>query len=123
VALLEKSWPALVATAWEELSRAGIAGAGDWLPAGRWWQGNAPEWDLVTTSPDGKRALVGECRAWKRPATRSMLEPEARRLMSRELPAPARGLEVTRALFVPELARGAPRKLDGVEVLTVDDVV
>jgi AAA+ ATPase superfamily predicted ATPase len=121
--LLERHWPALVGDAWEELCRAGASKLGEWLPAGRWWQGNAPEWDLVSRSLNGKRALLGECRAWRAPATRAMLEPEVRRLIGRAPPPFARELEAQRALFVPALAKGAPRKLDGVEVVTLDELI
>ena len=33
-----------------------------WHPAGRWWQGAQPEWDVVSTSMSGSTTLVGEAK-------------------------------------------------------------
>ncbi|MEI6516852.1 MAG: ATP-binding protein [bacterium] len=58
--------PALLSQSWEILCRAAIpkllarTHSTVWLPASRWWQGSAPEWDLVLTSTDGRQGAVGE---------------------------------------------------------------
>ena len=58
------------ATAWEEIARSGVMGCsklsdlagndGYWLPAGRWWQGEAQEWDVVSVNGNGDRILLGD---------------------------------------------------------------
>ncbi len=124
--LLGAHFPALVASAFEELCQQHIAALGDWLPAGRWWQGAEPEWDVVSQSPDGKRLLVGECKAWARTATAEALQPEARRLRARLLPRLKKGPtapEVVHVLFVPQIAPGVPRELEGVCVVGLDGLM
>jgi AAA+ ATPase superfamily predicted ATPase len=131
-ALLAKHLPALAAEAWEEVcrdrlpalsSRCSLAALGAWTAASRWWQGAAPEWDLVSQSADGRRLLLGEARALRGPISRRALETEARRL--RERPAPPLGSrfakhEVVRALFVPEATVRGP--IDGVHLVTAEHV-
>ncbi len=84
--LLAVHFPTLIASAFEELCLAQVNTLGDWSPAARWWQGSAPEWDVVSRSPDGQRLLLGEVKAWRKPATLEALLPEARRLRARALP-------------------------------------
>lgn len=133
MALLTEHLPSLTAQSWEQLSRALVAqlearsplGAlGPWEPAGRWWQANEPEWDVVSRSRDGGRWLLGEVRAWRAPGRRNTLLPEVRRLTSRPVPPPARGADqVVRALFIPLLAKGCPRQIEGVHLMSLDDVL
>lgn len=118
-ALLSRHFPALTSEAWEELVRARIGGLGGWKPAGRWWQGGAPEWDVVSTSPDGRQLLLGECKAVDRPIGLGALTAEARRLVMRPAPPVATASEIVRALCVPEVARGVPAELEGVRIVTL----
>lgn len=122
--LLEEHLPALTATAFEELARRAVPALGDWAPAGRWWQGSAPEWDVVSRATDGS-LLVGEAKAWRRPATATAVKAEAQRLLARPLPelggdAPRR---VERVLFVPSLAAGVRPRQDGVRVVTLETLL
>lgn len=125
-ALLATHFPALVGSAFEELCLRQVSALGDWLPAGRWWQGSAPEWDVVSSSPDGQRLLLGEAKAWRKPATVEALVPEARRLRARPMPrltAMKAAPQVEWALFVPELAPRVPEVIEGVRVYTLADLV
>lgn len=132
-ALLKRLLPALTAEAWEELCRArlsslgprcALGALGPWEPAGRWWQGSEPEWDLVSRSADGERALLGEVRAWHAVAKPAAVVAEARRLAARPAPPPAqRAKQVVRALFIPVLAAGTPRRVEDVQVATLDDLL
>lgn len=124
--LLTAHLPALTAIAFEGLCVRRVPSLGDWLPAGRWWQGSAPEWDVVSTSPDGGRLLLGETKAWRKPATVDALRVEARRLRARPIPAitglhPAPKCEWT--LFVPAKAPRVPSQLEGVRIVTLDDLL
>ena len=103
-----------------------LATLGDWLPAARWWKGNLPEWDLVSTSRDGRSVLLGEAKAWKRRATVDALRPEVRRIRARAIPRwssmhPAP--ELHWALFVPEVAPRVPRMIDGVRIVTLEELL
>lgn len=133
LALLDRHWPGLVAAAWEELCRKALpqtrtgplAGGGPWGPASRWWRGNLPEWDIVSSSRDGKRLLLGEAWWTARPATRPAVERAAAELAARPLPHVelARGAEVVRVLFVPAKQPRTPRRIGGVRVVTAGDVM
>jgi hypothetical protein len=121
--LLGPHFPALVASAFEELCLKQVSTLGDWLPAARWWKGSEPEWDVVTTSPDGQRLLLGEAKAWRKPATVEALVPEARRLRARPMPriaATGKAPQVQWTLFVPSLAPRVPKVIEGVQIVTLE---
>lgn len=125
-ALLASYFPALVGSAFEELCLREVSVLGDWLPAARWWQGSEPEWDVVSASPDGKRLLLGEVKAWRKPATLEALVPEVRRLRARPLPylsALKRSPHVEWTLFVPAVAPRVPEEIEGVRVITLEELV
>ena len=120
--------PGLEAYAWEELCRMAVpvlhrcdtplARLGPWEPARRYWRGNAPEFDIVARSVDGRRLLVGEAKWSARSGAVSRAGP---RPGAEALPGAA-GLEVVSALFVPEAAV----KIDastGVHLVDAGDVM
>ena len=120
--------PGLEAYAWEELCRMAVpvlhrsdtplARLGPWEPARRYWRGNAPEFDIVARSVDGRRLLVGEAKWSARSGAVSRTGP---RPGAEALPGAA-GLEVVSALFVPE----ASVKTDastGVHLVDAGDVI
>jgi len=122
-ALLATHLPHLAAAAWEELVRSHVHALGSWRPAARWWRGSEPEWDLVTTSPDGSALLVGECKATARPATTGALLGDARRLALRQPPPVASAAKIHRVLCVPETVRGTPQVIEGVRIVTISDLL
>ena len=89
-----------------------LARLGPWEPARRYWRGNAPEFDVVARSVDGRRLLVGEAKAASRPlaAARGRFPPGAPALPG------AAGLDVVPAVFAP-LAAAAPAGEGGVRVV------
>ena len=124
-----------MASAWEELCRwrlprqrksATPARSGPWGPAGRWWKGDCPEWDIVAESTDGKKLLLGEAEWSKKPFTNRSLANEIRALVGKpipDLPAKYERLEVVRALFVPEIAADVRRRRTGCLVVTGRDLL
>ena len=130
LATLAPHWDPLRAQAWEDLCRdrtphlkGRLARTGTWLPAQRYWHGNAPEWDLVADSVDHKRVLVGEAWFTAKPASSASLTTAVREVASRALPPLRKHVEVVRALFVPALVAGAARVIDGVHLITQTDLV
>src|SRR5215207_4280523 len=97
-------------------SRSGQAGP--WSPAQRWWQGNQPEWDVVASSVEGDRLLLGEVK-WRDAALSAQQTGAlAQTLVARQAPPLAndsRWRQVLRVLFVP-LIRGKPSLPPGVAV-------
>lgn len=126
------AFPHLIAEAWEELARQSVPSLGlrgrfgrekSWLPAARWWQGNAPEWDVVSSSSDGTQLLLGEVKAWERPATLASLRGAAKALKARQPPALRDSPStVSWSLFVPRVASGVPSVVEGVHLVTANDV-
>lgn len=128
--LLARFWSSLRAEAWEDLCRlllpripeeTALGALGPWGPASRWWQKDAPEWDVVAESIDGERLLLGEAKWSAKPFDARALAQAAGELANREappLPPRYENLKVVRALFVPEIAGRTPRGI-GEDVLVV----
>ena len=121
----------LFADAWENLCRgavsrlAGIsklAARAPWLPARRWWRGNAPEWDVVTTASDRSVALLGEVKWSGKPFEDDELEKLARTVVGRCSP-PDLPREVIRVVFVPATVSGMTRTRGGVLVVDAGAVL
>ena len=109
--LLTRFWPRIVGEAWEQLTRERtpwldhplLGPAGTWAPAQRWWQGSAPEWDLVAEDATGTRLLLGESRSTASRLKEDVAEVGGRTLP--DLPAKYRRHTIVRAIFVPETQR------------------
>lgn len=133
--LLDRHWPGLRSLAWEELCRhlvprihpgSPLSSPGGWGPAQRWWSGNSPEWDVVSSSLEGDRLLLGEAKWPEAGLDRAELERRIRELSSRPAPLlPPRydRLESIRVLFVPEKPRGYRDRRDGPWVVTAKDLL
>ncbi len=127
--LLERFWRNLVAQAWEELCRlrlprlAEIAG-GPWGPASRWWRGNQPEWDVVSSSLDGERLMLGEAKWSSEPLPLRETKRQAGSLAARPTPriSARSNTSTLRVLFVPEILEDAP-EIEGVRVITARELV
>jgi hypothetical protein len=117
VQLLARFWNELASQAWEDLcrlrlphldERSPLGKIGPWGPASRWSSGNAPEWDLVSESIDGKRLLLGEVKWSDRPFGGKALDRARGELQAKPehvLPSRYAGHEIVRWLFVPEMER------------------
>jgi hypothetical protein len=98
---------------------------GSFGPCRRWWRGNAPEWDLVAESIDGRRLLLGEVKWSARPFAPPALARAFRELLARpapQLPGRFAGHEVHRALFVPACRPGG-RVPDGAVLVKAADLL
>jgi hypothetical protein len=137
LALLERFWKELAAKSFEDLcclllpavdSTTPLGQLGPWSPGARWWRGNAPEWDVVSESLDGKRLLLGEVKWWRRPLDEKSLERavhETRAKPAPELGRRFRDHEEVRVLFVPEVvpeALGVAERFE-VRVLSVSELI
>lgn len=125
----------LVSAAWEELCRQWISlgpmqhntlrEAGDWEPAGRFWHGQGPEWDVVSQTLDGSHVLLGECKWSDRPVDAAKLRALAKKLMAKGVP-PLKELQdknILHVLFVPEVPPATPSEIDGVHVVTGEQLL
>ena len=114
--------PSLESHAWEELCRMAVpllhragsplADLGPFEPAQRYWRGNAPEYDVVAHSIDGRRLLLGEAR-W--PSAAGAVSRMGRRRQAVDIPG-ATSSEIVHVRFVPD----ARETETSAGVLTVD---
>jgi uncharacterized protein len=131
LAIFDAHWDALLAQAWEELSRAAVptwsrgplARLGPWRPAQRYWRGAEPEWDVVADAIQGKRTLLGEAWFSRKPLSAAALRTAAADLEARARPPGTNKREIVLALFVPGVQAGTPRTIGAVHVVTQPDVV
>lgn len=135
----ERVWrgarPGLLSAAWEELCRQWVSlgpmhhqtlrEAGDWVPAARFWHGQGPEWDVVSQTVDGKHVLLGECKWSDRPIEGPKLRALARQLLAKGVPPvqELQGKDILHVLFVPEVSPKTPGEMDGVQVVTGEQLL
>ena len=124
---------AIFAFQWEELCRSLVHRAGRvrellsgddaWMPARRWWQENLPEWDVVTGSLSGEVALLGEVKWSEKPFTAGEIRELASFLRRREPPRGVTSTATVRVLMVPVREDTSLSVVDGVIVLTAEDIL
>jgi hypothetical protein len=130
-AMLDRHWPSLAGQAWEDLcrraiptiARGALARMGPWQPAHRYWHGAEPEWDLVSDAVESDATLAAEARYARAPVGLSTLRRDAARLEVRPTPPALAGRRVIRALFVPQVPAGTPRRIGAVLVITLRDLI
>jgi AAA+ ATPase superfamily predicted ATPase len=135
----EKLWreakPGLVSAAWEDLCRewvtsgaaqhAALREKGNFEPAKRFWHGEGPEWDVVSQTLDERSVLVGEVKWSERPFDIPKLRTLAKALLKKGIP-PVKGLldkDLCHVVFVPEVTKDAPGEIDGVHIVTGNQVL
>jgi hypothetical protein len=126
LALWQRLRDALEAETWETLCRSAVpilpalrrdtTPDDTWMPGRRWWQGRAPEWDLVSTTTGGHATLVAEVKWSRKPLGHVEIERLARALLARPLP-PGLLPQTRRALFVPRTSSSATVTNAGVHVI------
>ncbi len=104
----------LFSITWEELCRLALPSLSrDWdspyEQAGRLWQGQGPEWDVLSQSPDGSHFLIGEVKWTEKAPSASWIEKTIQDLKSKGIPPVQRrpNAKLQYILFVPE----KPKKL------------
>jgi hypothetical protein len=127
LALLDRYWRWLEALSWEDLCRHRLPWCSHptlgepetWSAGGRWWMGEAPEWDIVAEDVNGKRLLLGEAKL-----ASDDLDAMAAAVAERSppaLPAKYRRHDAQRALFVPDAGRRI--RIGGVAVVSLRHLV
>jgi hypothetical protein len=121
------------AEGFEQLARAAVPrlpetalGGAHFGPAGRYWQKNGPEWDIVALSEDEDRLLLGEVKWHEKEADEKTVQKEATELLKKGIPNETRwqNLEVTHALFVPKLSKQIrKKKLDSVYLVEAETII
>ena len=125
----EEHLPRLAALLWEELCREAIPRlSSSWgklyEPAGRFWHGKGPEWDILSQSHDQKHFLIGEAKWSSKAATPSWVQQQLEELMTKGIPPVQRQEKalIEYALFCPEFPQNfkAPQN---VRLISVQEVL
>jgi len=106
---LKEGLPSLFAVTWEELCRLAVPLLFKQLGqpfgcAGRFWQGQEGEWDILSQTEDKKYLLVGEAKWTAKPPSPSWICKVIDEIKSRGVPPVQRSkdAEVIYAVFLPE---------------------
>lgn len=124
----------IIADAWEYMCRLSVpclhnidalSAFGPWGPAGRYWKGNGPEFDIVSLSMDGTSLLLGEVKWSATPFTSRQLEQVQKELFSKGIPKEhwSKNKQVVYALFVPDIADVDLSKNNLIHVIKGKDVL
>jgi hypothetical protein len=119
--LWKRARTGLIAKTWESLCRQSVVSieeGGPWLPARRYWWKDAPEWDVVSRSLDGKRILLGEVKWHSGAVPRERVEHTATELRRRKVPdvPECQDCERVYALFFPNV-EGATKSILDVRIM------
>jgi|688.fasta_scaffold13698_9 AAA+ ATPase superfamily predicted ATPase len=112
---LKAALPHLFSLTWEELCRlAAPFILQKWKrtifkPAGRYWEGKGPEWDIVTTSMEKDMVFIGEAKWTAKTPTASFIHNTIEELKQKGLPSIERQEDhkLIYGLFLPE----SPKKI------------
>lgn len=130
-----KAKPALMAQAFEDLCRASVQSLGQaskylreldgFCAAGRFWERGGHEWDVVSTSDDGERLLLGEVKWREKDADTQLVEKTVAELRAKGRPSNKEwaGLEVVHVVFLPRLTAAAAKKRYGALVVQTKDIL
>ncbi|MEI8258955.1 MAG: DUF234 domain-containing protein, partial [Deltaproteobacteria bacterium] len=130
--IFDRAWPRLRALGWEDLCRlaaprlASAYGGASFEAAGRYWEGNGPEWDMVAESEGRDEMVVGEAKWLERVPSTHELERLAHAVVTKGLPPAHRkpGSRAHWALFVPRLPARRPKSpVAGVHLHDAEDVL
>jgi len=106
---LKEGLPGLFATAWEDLCRLSIPIFSEnwealYEPAGRFWQGQGPEWDILSQSLDERHFLIGEAKWTEKKPSVQWIYKTINELKSKGIPPVKRhpNAQLHYVLFIPE---------------------
>ena len=103
-----------------------LSGYGGWSPAGRFWGGSGPQWDVVARSQDKSVLLLGEAKWHERPVSEKDLDKIHAGLLAKGQPRFAGSgtfKETVYVLFVPECQPGLKRHGRSYRIVTAEDVI
>ncbi|MBD3322719.1 MAG: hypothetical protein GF350_16575 [Chitinivibrionales bacterium] len=133
IALYRKFAPALYAASFENICRQYAPCCAQSIPryrkvlfgpAGRFWAGNGPEWDIVSVSIECTHVLLGEVKWHEKAVTLKDLKAFKDKLLAKGLP-PLKNIEkmkVIYALFVPEKPAATGKDTD-IALFDIHDIL
>lgn len=126
---LKENLPTIFSFAWEELCRMAIPALGRQLkhayaPAGRLWQAQGFEWDILSQSDDGSHFLIGEAKWTEKKPTLQWIRQRIQELKSKGIPPVNRNMKAQMhyVLFIAEKPKNLVLPPD-VAILDAKDVI
>ena len=105
---LKEALPSLFSIAWEDLCRQALPSLSErwetiYEQAGRFWQGQGPEWDILAQSHGGSHFLIGEAKWTEKTPTADWIYQQIQELKAKGMPPVPRHphAQLRYALFVP----------------------
>ncbi|MBF8263759.1 MAG: hypothetical protein HW387_1424 [Parachlamydiales bacterium] len=106
---LKEGLGGLFATTWEELCRSAVPRLSEnweaiYGQAGRFWQGQGPEWDVLSQSPDGQHFLIGEVKWTEKKPSAQWIYKIIQELKNKGIPPVKRhpAAQLHYVIFVPD---------------------
>jgi AAA+ ATPase superfamily predicted ATPase len=110
---LKEGLPSLFATTWEDLCRLAVPTLSEnweviFEPAGRYWQGQDSEWDILSQSIDDRHFLIGEAKWTEKKPSVQWVYKAIQELKSKGIPPVKRHpkAQLRYVLFIPEKPKG-----------------
>jgi len=126
---LKEDLPYLFATTWKDLCRSAVPILSEkwetiYEPSGRFWQGQGPEWDVLSQSPDGKHFLIGEAKWTEKKPTVHWIQNTIQELKNKGIPPVKRHphAQIHYVLFIPEKPKQLKLPTD-VRVVEAKDII
>ena len=132
LAHFEKQKQQLYSEGFEDLAREAVPKlAGSCLdgirfgPAGRYWAGNGPEWDVVALSEEGNHLLLGEVKWHEQNTDEQKVRAAYQSLLKKGVPAGLNkeGLQIVHAVFVSKLSDSVEKERFPFGVIEAEEMV
>jgi len=131
--LFRKYKDTLIAVSWETTCRNAVIylseyektfkGCAPFLPAGRYWNGNGPEWDIVSKDIENKTVLIGEAKWGRKQCTEADIRRYESQFLKKGIPETLKDCDDIRyALFVRKKP-GGWENTGVVKVYDADDIL
>lgn len=126
---LKEELPSLFSATWEELCRSAVPALSEnwetiYEPAGRFWQGQDHEWDILSQSPDGRYFLIGEAKWTEKKPSSQWIHKTIQELKNKGIPPVKRhpNTQIRYVLFIPEMPKQLTLPPD-VRIVEAKDII
>ncbi len=128
--LLDSYLPHLISKTWEDLCRKAFLHLPQlqqesWRVPSRYWQGNGPEWDLISTSFDTHSIIIGECKWFTGKATTTLIQKTIQQLIEKGIPPLSQPPfeHIYYYLFIPEIPQEKIKLANNIVLIDAKTVI
>jgi len=130
IALLKDQMPQLMGSIWEDLCRKALKQLsglpkGIWKEPLRYWHGNGPEWDLMSTTLDDKSMIIGECKWFSGKISPKEVREIIQKFVQKGIPPTFKGPfdAIYYYLFIPEVPKEYLNLEKNVRLISAKEVI